>query len=231
MTSIGLKLHPFSFTATCAYSPQSIIRLLPLYLVIKDVNFLLGKGIMPQLPTRHTSNILSFLVSVSFREILVSRCFLFIAHIFFCYNNSFSVLFPQESEKKLSIYHNNPHINQNHGFPRLFLKNTPTVHDQENTPSGNPLYCCSYCFPQQLQKISKECGFVCSVYFDIFCPTCERFFGVAKRFYAKFLFKIPVGSHYNLEKDSRLLSFTHHNPIFFGIKNSSGFPIPKPCLL
>src|SRR5699024_5649304 len=55
---MGLKLQPFSFTATWVPSPQSIIRLLPLYRVIKDVSFLLGRGIIPPVPKRHTSSII-----------------------------------------------------------------------------------------------------------------------------------------------------------------------------
>jgi hypothetical protein len=46
--------------ATCVPSPQSMSRLLPLYRVINAVNFRYGNGIMPPVPSKHTSNIQIF---------------------------------------------------------------------------------------------------------------------------------------------------------------------------
>ncbi len=43
--------------AICVPSPQSINRLLPLYLTISDVSQRYGKGIMPPVPNKHTSSI------------------------------------------------------------------------------------------------------------------------------------------------------------------------------
>jgi hypothetical protein len=62
MTSIGLKLQPFSLIATCVPSPQSIKILFPLYLAINDVSLRYGSGIIPPVPKRQTSSIL-FLIS------------------------------------------------------------------------------------------------------------------------------------------------------------------------
>ena len=50
-------LQPFSFIAICVPSPQSIRRLLPLYLTRSEVSQRYGRGIMPPVPNKHTSNI------------------------------------------------------------------------------------------------------------------------------------------------------------------------------
>ena len=54
------------FIAICVPSPQSIKRLLPLYLVIHDVSHLPGNGSIPLVPNKQTSN-RSFLLSL-FRD-------------------------------------------------------------------------------------------------------------------------------------------------------------------
>ena len=58
MASRGFTLHPRSLIATCVPSPQSISTSWPLNLVMHAVSFRYGRGIMPPVPNKHTSNIL-----------------------------------------------------------------------------------------------------------------------------------------------------------------------------
>ena len=54
--SISCMLQPCWRILTWVPSPQSISRLLPLNLVINAVNARLGNGIIPLVPSRHTSS-------------------------------------------------------------------------------------------------------------------------------------------------------------------------------
>ena len=49
-------LQPFSFNAICVPSPQSISKLLPEQRTIKAVSHRYGSGIIPPVPSKHTSN-------------------------------------------------------------------------------------------------------------------------------------------------------------------------------
>jgi hypothetical protein len=57
MVSIGFGLHPASFRAIWVPSPQSISKLLPLYLANMEVSHRPGNGIMPPVPSKQISSI------------------------------------------------------------------------------------------------------------------------------------------------------------------------------